>query len=632
MKKPYILAALLVLAGLILAACAPAATPVVVKETVVVAGTPQVIERVVTPTPVPPTAVPPTKAAAATDTIVLSMQQEPDTLHPLIGSMMARTIANGFIRVGCLARNEKLEYVALGCETVPTLENGGAKLVGAGADQHLEVTYKIRKDWRWTDGTPVTSPDVLLWWKLQMDPDMETPGRDAEEKIFDIKVTDDKTVTVIYLSENQVKQAIAGTLKGNVAFDKFKDDYKDAYGDYLTGALKGPVVDPLYPVIIDWFPNHVLGKVAAKDQAKSDYAKKPLGDGAYELKEWKSGQELDYVASSKPFPLGDPKIKNIILRIIPDSNAEIAALQKGEVDLATQIGLTVNNSPELDKLVGYKPIYLPSFTWEHLDINLDKDIFKDVRVRQAMLTAIDRKSISDKVYFGKNTVADSYVSNIHWAYADSVTKYPYDKAKAAQLLKDAGWDCKATPCTKKDGDKTMKLEFEYVTTDRADRQSVAQVIQAQLKSVGFGVNLKFLYGRGLFATASAGGPLSARTFDVGEYAWVFGADPDPTGTYTCNGIPKKENSFSGQNYPGYCNKDFDSLAAKESKDLETALSQDKRKPVFKAIQEMFTKDLPALPIYNYANVFVIRTGMTGFKPLPTSQPESWNAWEWTLSK
>ena len=66
MKKPYILAALLVLAGLILAACAPAATPVVVKETVVVAGTPQVIERVVTPTPVPPTAVPPTKAAAAT--------------------------------------------------------------------------------------------------------------------------------------------------------------------------------------------------------------------------------------------------------------------------------------------------------------------------------------------------------------------------------------------------------------------------------------------------------------------------------------------------------------------------------------------------------------------------------------
>ena len=65
-----------------------------------------------------------------------------------------------------------------------------------------------------------------------------------------------------------------------------------------------------------------------------------------------------------------------------------------------------------------------------------------------------------------------------------------------------------------------------MTTDRADRQKLAQVIQAQWKAVNVGTNIQFLYGRGLFATCSAGGPLNCRTFDAAIYTWVGGDDPE----------------------------------------------------------------------------------------------------------
>ena len=58
-----------------------------------------------------------------------------------------------------------------------------------------------------------------------MDPDMELPDRMATEKIYDVVAVDDSTYTTKFMSEKQAKEAAAGTLKGNVAFDKFKDDY-----------------------------------------------------------------------------------------------------------------------------------------------------------------------------------------------------------------------------------------------------------------------------------------------------------------------------------------------------------------------------------------------------------------------
>jgi ABC-type transport system substrate-binding protein len=251
-----------------------------------------------------------------TDTIVLALQQEPDTLHPRIGSMMARTIVMGAVILSCMAQNENADWVALGCEEVPSIDNGGAVFVGEGTDKHLEVSYKIRDGWRWTDGTPVTTKDVIYNWQLVMNPEMEVATRNTTQKIYDIVAHDDQNWTVVFMSENQARLAAAGELEGNVPFADFVDDYVQSG----FAEQEGPVVDPVYWYIgVDWLPSHVLASIPARDQASSEFAKKPLGDGPYVVKEWKQGQEIVLEKSDLPFPLGEPEINTVIFRFFGET-------------------------------------------------------------------------------------------------------------------------------------------------------------------------------------------------------------------------------------------------------------------------------------------------------------------------
>jgi len=569
------------------------------------------------------------------------MQQEPDTLHPMIGAMMAKVIVLGALSSGPIWQDDKLNYVAYGVESVPTLENGGAKFVGEGADRHLEVTCKVRKGLKWHDGTPVKASDAVYAWKVLMDPEFEVADRSFLFKLFEAKAVDDSTVVYSFMSEKQAKAAAAGTLKGAIKYEAFKDDYGLADFDKQTG----PVVDPLYFLACGsqgggWLPEHILGKVAPKDHAKNPWSTKPVLDGPYKLKEWKPAQEI-VLEANPDWPLGAPKIKTIVIRIISDSNAILAALQKGEIDAATQIGLNVDMSPELDKIEAtkkYKAWYVPAFTWEHLDINTTKFPFDDLKVRQALAYATDKKSLIDKLYFGKATAADSFLPKFHWAYGgDQLVRYDFSLDKAKSLLKDAGWTGTAAPLTKKvteaGKEVTKRLIFTLQTTDRADRQRTAQVLQSQWKAAGFGAQMQFLLASVFFGTASAGGPLYSRTFEVGEYAWVASDDPDVSSLYTCKSIPTKENKYSGQNFPGWCNKEADSLITKAASDVDIALSRDKRKPLYIQIQKIWTSEVPVIPLYNYTVVYVSHVGLKNFQPTPTQYgPETYNAWTWELVK
>ncbi len=552
--------------------------------------------------------------------------------------MMARTIVLAPMLVGCMGQNEKAEWIPLGCETVPTLENGGAKWVGEGGDKHLEVTYKIKKDWRWNDGTPVTTKDILAWWKLNMDPEFEVASRVGIEKIFDIKAVDDKTATVIWLSNNQAKEAEAGTLKGNVDFAKLKDDYvSNAYAS--TGQ---PVVDAIYWSYIGWYPDHVVSKTPAKDQGTSDYAKNPLGDGPYKLKEWKAGQEIVEELSDQPFPLGTPKIKTIIWRIFGDTKSIIAAMQNGEIDAISSVaGLSPSDSPDLDKIAAagmYKVWYYNEYSWEHIDLNTQKFPLDDVKVRKALYTAIDKQKIIDTLYFGKYSPAElpgAILPTNSWAFTDKFVKYTFSKDEAKKLLADAGWDCKALPCTKtvKEGGKdvTKKLEVTLMTTDRADRQKLAQVVQQMWKAVNVGTNIQFLYGRGLFAPCSQGGSLYCRTFDAAIYTWVGGDDPGFWGLYNCAGIPTKENNYSGQNNPGWCNKEADKALNDAENNADIVVSHEKRAAAYAPFFQAWTDEVPVIPLFVNSVPVAARPGFANYKCGPTQNaPCGWNAWEWEL--
>ncbi len=631
-NKVWLALSTLLVFSMMLAACGGGTTTVetvVVTQEVMVEGTPQVETIVVTATPVPPTEVPPTPEPQPSDTAVIVMQQEPDTMHPDIGSMMAKTIALGPIMVGCVGQNETAEWIPLGCTSVPTLENGGAAFVGEGADKHMEVTYEIVDGWRWTDGTPVTPKDAIYWWYLNMQPDFEVADRTGIQKIYNVEAVDDKTVKVSFLSEAQVNAAIDGSLApietefGPVSHATYKDDYAATYPDWT-----GPVTDTVYWSYLSWRPAHVLSAIPAAEQAASEYAKKPLGDGPFYVEEWKQGQEIVLKKSDQPFPLGDAKLNTIIIRIIGETAAVLAALQNGEVDAVTGTGgLSVNNAPDLDKIEAagiYDALYEPGYQWEHIDLNTQKFPLDDVKVRQALYHAIDKQALVDKLYYGKQSSTDLPIPDFSWAFTENINKYPYDPEKAKALLAEAGWDCTALPCTKEIDGETKQLAFTLFTTDRADRQALAQVIQQMWKAVNVGVNLQFLYGRGLFATAEAGGPLNSHTFDAAIYTWITGDDPQFIGLYGCSG---------GQNYPQWCNAEADAQLAINELNPDTSLSRELRKPALEQFFQLWTAEVPVIPLFSNTRVYVVRNGFENWKAGPTnSSPDTWNAWEWAVSK
>jgi len=628
-----------VLLSILLTACQPQKIVETVVVTQMVEGktVEKVVEKVVTVTPIPATEEPKAAEPKPVDSVVIAQQQEPDTLHPLIGAMSAKVYVLNLIHVGCMSQNDKAEWVPLGCEEIPSIENGGAAIVGEDEEQHLEVTFKIRDDWRWTDGTPVTSKDVLYWWKLTMDPTFPYEGRSTAEKFYDVVAIDDKTVVVQYMTKGQIAQAVAGTLTGNVDFAAFQADYEAAYGANWPYYA----VDTTYFINMNWVPAHVLEGVAGAEQEASDYSRNPIGDGAYVLKEWKANQEIVLAASDQPFPLGEPKIKNITFRFYGDASAVLAALQSGEVDMATGnvAGLTENNGPDLDAIEKegkYITEWIDGYSLEHMDINLEHFPLDDLKVRQALYHSIDRQMIIDTLYYGKKVMTDLPLPReLSWAYPldSDITQYPYNVEKAKALLAEAGWDCSTMPCTKTVDGEVKKLEFTLMTTDRSDRIRLAQVVQQMWKEINVGVNLQFLYGRGLFATCQAGGPMNCGTYDAAIYTMSTGDDPGLYTTYSCSQIPNDGNNWSGQNWARWCNQDGQDALNQAENNPDIVLSHEKRLPYYTTFFKAMTSDIPVIFFYGSAEPFPRLVHWKNFKAGPTqySYP-TWNAWEWEVSK
>ncbi|MHB1414210.1 MAG: peptide ABC transporter substrate-binding protein [Chloroflexota bacterium] len=551
-----------------------------------------------TPTPV-----------AAPDTITILMSQEPDVLLPGAGnSTQAREEVLAALWTDLVMRDDKNEYVAWGAESVPTVDNGGAKFVGDGGDKHLEVTFKIKKGLKWQDGNPVTSQDIKFTIELLQNPDFPATERTLSLKVADVLTPDDQTAVLQFMSENQAKKAAA---------EGWKYDNKDFYQDYANQS--GPVLDPLYFTAADAgahiLPSHIVGKINPKDLPQSEFARKPVGDGPYKLRDWAPGERIVLEAAATGV-FGPPKTDTIIYSIKADAPAVLAALATGEGQVATQIDLDADQSPELDKLEQQgklKAYYVPATAYEHVSINLQVAALQDTRVRQALIYAMDRQAIVDKVLHGRSEVMNSWLAPSNWAYDDAaVTKYDFDLAKAKQLLTEAGYAPGADGILAKDG-KPLKLTM--ITTTSKVRQTVGPLLQADLKQVGIDLAVEYLPANDFTAK------LVGRKFDLALFRFTSDEDPDPTPVFHSANCP------DGINFSCWRNEQADHLMSKAA----SSLSQEERKPLYSQLLRIWTEEVPDIPLFQSVNVSATTPSLQNFRPPAARGPETWNVHEWALA-
>ncbi len=551
------------------------------------------------------------------------MSQEPPTLGYGLGSAYVNSVVKFALgsEPTLTRRNDVNEWVPYVAGVTPSFENGYASFVGDAADRFLQVVFDLRNDVVWSDGTAVTAQDFVFAWQLLLNPDYPVTGRTFEAKLSSMRADGDYRVVVRFMSQNEAREAARS---GRNVNGQLPPGFFSAFA-----TQDGPVVDPSYYKGYPAFPRHVLepliAQVGVAQLAQQPIMRAPLGVGPFKVSEWVPGQSIG-CDSVRSYFLGAPRSEFLLIKIVSDANAVFAELAAGEADVVTEDALNEFYAPDLDRLEReglIRASFTAGATLEHIDLNLDNPHLQDLRVRQAIIHALDRQRIVDTLLNGKASVIHSWAPIWRWDYSPDVTRYSHDPAKARALLRDAGYTPGSDGIMQKSG---QKLSLKYQTTaDNQARVLSTQIEQQALKEVGIDIRLEYLPSEEFFVAGDNPGPLAARTFELGRYAWI--AADDPAGTkslYHSDFIPSKANKYVGQNYPGIRNPRLDELLHAG----ETSLDQAQRMILYAEAQKIWTDLVPVVPLFTRAKVTAISPVLQDFRPTPTATPPTWNAHDW----
>lgn len=529
--------------------------------------------------------------ARAKDELVIGINQFPATFHPNIESMLAKTYILDMAMRPFTAYDAQWKLVCMLCETLPTLENGLAKPEKVnGGSQGVALTYTIRADAKWADGTPVTTEDVLFTVDAGRHPLSGFADSELYRRILKVEVKDKKTF-VLHM-------------------DRLTFDY-NAINDLrlLPAHIERPRFDK---------PAEYRNRTAY-DQETTNPA---LYNGPFRITAVVQGSHV--VLEPNPHWAGQkPAFHRIVVKTIENTAALEANLLSGGVDMiAGELGLPLDQAIAFEKRNGknYAVIFKPGLVYEHIDINLASPVMADKRVRQALLYALDREAVNKQLFDGRQPVAHSSVNPLDGVYAEDVPKYRHDPVKAAALLDAAGWRMAGAVRRNAQGEP-LALELGTTAGNRS-RELVAQVLQAQWRKVGVEVRVKAEPPRVFF-----GETVTKRKFPhMALFAWYSAPEGVPRSTLHSSMIPSEKNNWSGQNYTGYDNPRMDQLIDS----IEVELNRPKRVALWHELQALYAEDLPALPLFFRADAFILPKALGGLTPTGHQDPTTlWiEQWRW----
>ena len=423
----------------------------------------------------------------------------------------------------------------------------------------LEITFFLKKDVYWHDAEPFTAQDVEFTYKKLIDPQVRTPYSGDFERIEKLEVIDDYTVKVTYK-------------------------------------------EPFAPALASWgmniLPYHLLKD---QDLNNTSFARRPIGTGPYKFKSWKTQEKIELVSNPDYFEK-QPYLDRYIYRVIPDQATLFLELQTQGIDSMGLSPLQYQRQTETEFFKQYyRKFRLPSFGYTYLGYNLNNPKFSDKRVRQALNYAVDKEEIIKIVLLGLGEVCTGPFVSESWAYNHSVEAYPYDPAKARQLLKESGW-------SDSDGDGWLDKQgiiFEFtVITNQGNEARIKslQIIQRRLKEVGIKVNIEVIEWS-VFVSQF----IDKRNFEAVLLGWSLARDPDCYDIWHSSKI--KEGEF---NFVGYRNKEVDDLMIKARRTFD----QKKRQAYYHRIQEIIYDEQPYMFLYVPDGLSILHRRFREVKPAP----------------
>ena len=406
---------------------------------------------------------------------------------------------------------------------------------------NLSYTFRLRRDVRWHDGTPFTADDVVFTVDVLRAPGFEGPPGLAELW---------RTVEVQRLDLHTVRFTL-----------------EEPFAPFLSYTTVGLL------------PAHLLKDVPATQIANHHFNMHPIGTGPFKVHEVTSQHAV--LRANRHFYGGRPYLDEIEFVFYPDDRSVVAAYGRGEIH-----GIARVPSEYLGEVLAADNLRLysaPLSGYGLVFLNLERPVFQEREVRQALLWATDRQKIVDQVLDGQALVAHGPVMPFSWAYAPDALRYSYAPAKAIELLEEAGWSDQDGDGVREKGE--LQLQFALLTNDDPTRVKVINELTRQWSQIGV---------RAVPQTAGVAGVvrdfLVPRDYDAIFYDWQqLPTDPDPYPQWHST-----QNRGVGQNFSGYSSEQAD-LIMEEARRTTDA---DRRGKLYRDLQRILAEDVPSLPLYH----------------------------------
>lgn len=495
-------------------------------------------------------------------TLVDAMTGEPSGLIAMLAGESAASAVAGNIFNSLLRYDKNLE-----------LEGELARSWTISPDQKT-ITFALKPGMQWADGKPLTSADVLFTWQL---------------------VTDDNTRTPYGADYKLVQKAEAP--------------------DPLTFRVTYP--QPYAPALDSWAGLHILPKhiLQGQDINSTPFARKPVGSHYYQLDEWKNGERIA-LKRNPSATQGAPRIERLVSRFIPDPASQFLELMADHIDIMNlspiQYARIFPARPQLNRKIAlYKEL---GNAYTYLGFNLKRQPFGDKRVRLAINYAIDKQEIIDGVLLGLGEpVSSPYKPGTRWTNPD-LKPYPYDPARARQLLQEAGYaDHDGDGILDRDG---KPLSFEILTNQNKEREKSATLIQRRLKEIGIDVRIRVLEWASFI-----GRFIKTGDFDVVVLGWGLGQEPDQYNIW--HSSQQQPGQF---NFIGYNNPRVDKLL--EQGRLE--LDPDKRMKIYHEFAKVLLADSPVVYLYAGYGLPAVHKRVKGIPDPAPPAGIGHNSYEWYI--
>ena len=470
---------------------------------------------------------------------LVMVHTDPDLMNPVA--------TPGWIQFQRMSFNGLIDYDVQG-NIVPSVATSWEI-----SEDGLTYTFQLRQDVKWHDGQALTAEDVKFTYEKILDPQIASRFNLPFQSVQDVQAPSPSTVVV---------------------------------------TLKRP--DPVFLAQL-WagiIPKHIWEK---EDFTKSQYNISPVGSGPWKLKEWVRGDHMIFEANPDYFQ-GRPYLDRVIVKVIPDATVAFAAMEKGDVDYFPFTGVIGGPPYQLvNRLKQSKHLEVQVFdvvSTQRLFFRNDKPPFNNLKARQAVAHAINKRFIVEKLLFGYGQVTHSEVpSALQWAHNPHVPQYEYDVAKANQLLDEAGYPR---------GPGGIRFRTR-IYGNPGVRAILSEILKEQFKAVGIAAEVVIQ--------------------EWASYAHAMRIARDMDGVFTVFSLPSVPDPSSdairyhstqiksgGQNYLFYNNPRVDAIIDA----VQTTRDQAKRAQLFYEYQDILAREVPMIPLYTLTGVDIWNKKFTGF--------------------